>query len=138
MERSSSLLSGIVAGCALLIGCAVFDGGEAYPLATQPPVSGSGGFAALVSGVLAIDLDRGCVWLEEDGRRYPVVWPTGTTAEEDPFVVKLANGEARPGDRLSGGGGYRRPAEVPELAACADEGEVAVFNPNAKIEVTPR
>lgn len=94
---------------------------------------GSAGMAAEVVGVLtAAD---GCVLLEQDGTRYPVVWPSGTSvADADPLTVELPSGaELELGDRVRGGGGYLSAAdvgiEVPD--ECLNEyGEVAVFNPD--------
>lgn len=93
----------------------------------------SGGLHAQVVGALAVA--DGCVLLDQDGNRFPVVWPSGTSvAGTDPLIIELPSGEQLElGDQVSGGGGYlsqeRAGIDVPN--ACLNEyGEVAVFNPD--------
>ena len=93
----------------------------------------SGGMAAEVTGALTVA--DGCILLEQDGSRYPVVWPRGTTvAETDPVVIELPSGaQLSLGGQVRGGGGYLKAdaldIEVPET--CLNEwSEVAVFNPS--------
>lgn len=56
---------------------------------------------AIVTGIVEVDLEEGCVWLSDpDGARYPVVWPAATAAQSDPFAIVLADGQlVQPGDR---------------------------------------
>lgn len=100
-----------------------------------------GGQDAEVGGTLTTG--DGCVMLDQDGNRFPVVWPSGTSVEgTDPLVVELPSGEQlSEGDQVSGGGGYpyadTLDIEVPQ--ACLNEwGEVAVFNPDDDSEVVAR
>jgi hypothetical protein len=100
-----------------------------------------GGQDAEVGGTLTTG--DGCVMLDQDGNRFPVVWPRGTSVEAtDPLVIELPSGEQlREGDQVSGGGGYpyadALDIEVPE--ACLNEwGELAVFNPDDDPEVVAR
>lgn len=103
------------------------------------------GMDAIVSGVVDVDSDAGCVWLAESaGTRYPVVWPVGTTAQSDPFQVTLPDGQViLSGDRVEGGGGYVDAAATtrglgldPFPAECIHVGDAAVFNSNAALTVT--
>ena len=105
-----------------------------------------GGRDAIVSGIVEVDLDAGCVWLSDpDGTRYPVIWPAGTSARSDPFGITVGEGlVVRPGDRVEGGGGYvaagsatRRLGLEPFPAECVQVGTAAVFNAGSLIEVTP-
>lgn len=111
------------------------------PVMRYPDSSGSGdGMDALVSGVLVLDGD--CLYVARDGERrgYPVLWPSGTTWNDDAQAVVTPAGEMLPvGDEVAGGGGYlylgyiERVAgtEAAELAReCLDNttGEIAVFN----------
>lgn len=91
----------------------------------------AGGMDAEVVGVLSVA--DGCVLLEQDDSRFPVVWPSGTSVSStDPLVIELPSGaQLELGGRVSGGGGYLGAAsvgiDVPD--ACLNEyGEVAVFN----------
>ncbi|MEZ4501066.1 MAG: hypothetical protein R3C39_00360 [Dehalococcoidia bacterium] len=135
MRRAASMGATLVA-VVLFAACGEADR-EAFPLATREPASNPGGNDAIVLGVLEVDLDRGCVWLGLEGLRYPVVWPTGATAEREPFVVHLPGDvEARPGDHVSGAGGYLpTPPDRPD--PCSETGEVALFNHDSRIEVEP-
>lgn len=125
-------------------------GAEDFPLVTRAPVLNPGGETAQIRGTIEVDLDRGCVWLTSDGRRFAVIWPAGTTATLDPFELHLdgieGGGSAREGDHLSGGGGYAssrarasRYGIVGTLdQACVGAAEIAVFNHYDSITVTPR
>ncbi len=104
--------------------------------------SEDGGMGAIVEGTLEVDLGLGCVWLSAaDGSRHPVIWPAGTTTETDPFAVVLPDGRtASHGDLVSGGGGYvdasaatSRTEAFPD--ECVQDGQAAVFNANAEVEV---
>jgi hypothetical protein len=111
----------------------------------------SGGFRtdgmdAIVSGVVEVDLDDGCVWLTDPGgSRLPVVWPAGATATIDPFSIELRDGQRiEAGDLVEGGGGYIDALQASEWAGtepfseeCLSTGEAAVFNAGSEITVTP-
>ena len=101
---------------------------------------------AIVSGVVEVDLDAGCVWLSyPSGVRYPVVWPAGTSARSDPFGIRVAEGQVvGPGDRVEGSGGYiaadsatRRLGLEPFPRECVHVGTAAVFNADSPIGITP-
>lgn len=100
---------------------------------------------ALVGGVVETDQDTGCIWLsDQDGARYPVIWPRGTTAKASPFAITLADGQSvQAGDRVQGGGGYVDADGAtsglgiePFPAGCVHVGEAAVFNSGSEIAVT--
>lgn len=119
----------VLAGCGGINEQTVGDDGLAYFVHGRQ-VSSGGMDAAVVGTLTTAD---GCVLLDQDGNRSPVVWPSGTSVEAtDPLVIELPSGEQlREGDQVSGGGGYLNAdtldIDVPE--ACLNEwGEVAVFN----------
>ena len=127
----------VAAMVVLLAGCGGINtqtlGEEELAFFVHGPQIPSGGNAAEVVGTLTTG--GGCVLLDQDGNRFPVVWPSGTSVETtNPLVIELPSGEQlREGDQVSGGGGYpyaeTLDIEVPE--ACLNEwGEVAVFNPD--------
>lgn len=97
---------------------------------------------AIVTGVVEVDLELGCVWLSDtQGGRYPVIWPVGTTATVDPFQITLPDGSVLgPGDRVTGGGGYV-PADTATQGIdafpgeCVQTGDAAAFNSDSPIEV---
>ena len=61
--------------------------------------------AAMIIGTL--ELDGECLYTTFDGNRYPVLWPHGTTWDENNSSVVLANGTSLAlGTELDGGGGY--------------------------------
>lgn len=71
--------------------------------------------------------------------RYPVVWPHGTTiAAAAPLTLALPDGATvSVGDPVSGGGGYAQPAIAETYDRdCLTDGDLAVFNNGAPIEVT--
>jgi hypothetical protein len=94
--------------------------------------------AAIGAGVLSIDGD--CVRLRDS----PVVWPDGTSWDEDEQSVRLPGDRlARPGDTIGGGGGYftfEREDEDSRLGRllgdCVSLGdEVLVFNATEHLEL---
>jgi hypothetical protein len=101
------------------------------------------GMAAEVRGRL--QLDGGCLYvsLDEAAERYPILWPAGTSWDEQNQSVIPSVGEPMPiGSTLSGGGGYLHVADVRRLAgsdaaavasSCVDNqyGEIAVVNNQA-------
>lgn len=106
------------------------------------PSPGTGGEDAEVGGIL--EVGEGCVWLNSNGVRMPVVWPALTFGRADPPEIVLPTGEvARPGDAVDGGGGYSDAAAATERlglnpfpAQCIESGQAVVFS-NAPITVTP-
>jgi hypothetical protein len=101
---------------------------------------------AIVSGIVEIDQETGCVWLSDpSGARYPVIWPVGTTAQANPPGIVLTGSQVVvTGDRVEGGGGYVDAAAStdglglePFPAACVQVGDAASFNPGSPITVTP-
>jgi hypothetical protein len=133
----------------LLVGCSLF-GGDANE---KPTLEGfrvhdtdpGGGADAIVSGVVEIDQETGCVWLSDTaGGRAPVVWPLGTRAESDQPGIRLSDGQVvRPGDQVEGGGGYIDANAAtsgsglePFPDDCVHVGEAAVFNADSPITVT--
>lgn len=110
------------------------------------PSGSNGGMDAIVSGVVEIDLDAGCVWLSEpEGARYPVLWPAGTVAQTDPPAIQLPDGQlVQSGDRVEGGGGYVDAASAmtglglePYPSQCVQVGDAATFNASSAITVFP-
>jgi hypothetical protein len=99
---------------------------------------------AEIRGIL--QLDGECLYVEGD-ERYPVLWPAGTTWNEDDRAVVTSAGETlRAGDAVHGGGGYLHLDEVARLAgddaatlagSCVDNTfhEVAVVN-NTEAAIT--
>lgn len=105
---------------------------------------GEGGMGAIVQGTVEVDLEVGCVWLStSDGARHPVIWPSGTEAGEEPFLITLPNGETvGDGDLVSGGGGYVSAASAtqgmePFPEQCIQDGQAAVFNASSEVQVVP-
>ncbi len=105
-----------------------------------------GGMDAIVSGVVEIGQETGCVWLSDpSGARYPVIWPVGTTMQASPPGIVLSGGQTvADGDRVEGSGGYvDADASTSGLGlepfpdACIHVGEAASFNPGSPITVTP-
>jgi hypothetical protein len=101
---------------------------------------------ALVIGTLGHDAETGCLFLEQDGRAYPVVWPHGTVANDEPLrLVVSGNAVVTVGDRVEGAGGYLSsttltqidPEAVPSAACLTAGDEIAVFNSRASITVSP-
>ena len=136
---ASLILVVAIGGLVLDLGSEPSAGDELIRVHTGP---GTGGMDAIVTGVVEIDLELGCVWLSDPGgARYPVVWPSGTRASLDPFELTFANGlTARAGDRVTGGGGYVNAASAvsdPFPDACLQTGDAAVFNAGSDIEVEP-
>jgi len=114
-------------------------------LLTHSHVGSGFGFDALPSGVLDLDLERGCVLLSGQA----VIWPAGTTLSRDPPRLHLPGGlTARPGDTVRGGGGVVPPAgprqsssgiegDLERALGCATEPEVVVFGSRGSMSVSP-
>jgi len=91
MRRAASVGATLVA-VVLLAACGEPEG-EAFPLATREAVpTPAAELTAIVSGVLEVDLERGFTWLDTVRGRYEAVWPNGTRAKHDPFVLRFADG----------------------------------------------
>ena len=99
------------------------------------------GMAALIRGVL--QLEGLCLYIAAInvvGERYPVLWPGGTTwDEQNSSVIPPVGGPIPMGSRVEGGGGFLYVSDVERLAgpdasarasSCVDNtyGEIAVFN----------
>ena len=99
------------------------------------------GMAALIRGVL--QLEGMCLYIAATdvvGERYPVLWPGGTTWDEQNNSVIPPVGAPIPiGSRVEGGGGFLYVSDIERLAgpeastratSCVDNtyGEIAVFN----------
>ncbi|MGH8924539.1 MAG: hypothetical protein ACRDWA_07900 [Acidimicrobiia bacterium] len=105
-----------------------------------------GGMDAIVSGIVEIDQETGCVWLSDpSGARYPVIWPVNTTSQANPPGIVLPGGQVVvTGDRVQGGGGSVDADTStsglglePFPEACVQVGDAAAFNPGSSITVTP-
>jgi hypothetical protein len=103
------------------------------------------GMDAIVSGIVEIDEDTGCVWLSDpDGARSPVVWPLATEVQSDPVGILLQDRQVvRSGDQVEGGGGYVDAETAtngsglePFPDSCVQVGQAAVFNADSPINVT--
>lgn len=108
---------------------------EVTDLPGAPPWTG---LLAIVHGRVTYDGELDCFFLENEGGRYPVVWPVGTTGTPDGPGVVLPDGTvARVGDEVTGGGGYREVADDYEIpSGCRSAlGGVAVYNPGEPVEV---
>lgn len=97
---------------------------------TEPTVTE----AALIEGSILYEGD--CLYMEDDEvipRRSQVLWPYGTSWQEEPPGIVLPSGElVRVGGTISGGGGYYLPGDlarfttntaVSELARSCSAGE---------------
>jgi hypothetical protein len=115
------------------------EGGSALEL----PVADTSGDDrdAEIVGVVVFEEATGCVVLERDEYVYPVLWPEGTNAQRDPFLLTLPGGEVvHEGDTVVGGGGFpsdvsrERAEELGIPFTCIDApgrtpwNEVAVFD----------
>lgn len=101
------------------------------------------GMAAEVRGTLQIEGDCLYVFVDEAGERYPILWPAGTSWNEQNQSVTPSAGSPMPiGSVVSGGGGYLHVGDVKRLAGndaaaaasrCLDNqfGEIAVVNNQA-------
>jgi hypothetical protein len=107
------------------------------------PPSDNVGMAAEVRGTLQLDGACLYIFLDEAGERYPVLWPAGTTWDEQNQSVTPPAGSPMPvGSDVYGGGGYVPTAHIERLAgpdaaalasSCVDNeyGEIAVVNNQA-------
>lgn len=105
-------------------------------------LGGTSGMDALVGGTLTYD--DGCVLLSGD----VVVWPDGTSWDEEATVVRLGDGtEIHVGDSVTGGGGMAAEGRHKgswiesengrELAEClAPTAAVVIFNAVSDLEVS--
>ena len=110
-----------------------------------PPLIGGGGLDAEVRGAVKFDENTGCLFLELEDIRYPVVWPAGASWRADSPAVELQGQLIEPGMSVNGGGGYLKYEQVEESAgtvvadaaqACAGPtGEIAFFNIGGDVSV---
>ena len=55
---------------------------SSFPISAHR-TDGGGGMGAIVTGIVEVDADLGCVWLSDaDGSRHPAVWP---------FILSIRN-----------------------------------------------
>lgn len=105
------------------------------------------GMAAEVKGTVLFDDATGCLLLELEDVRYPLVWPGGTSWRTNPPGVVLDSGEiVEPGMTVYGAGGYLQregiehmagPAVADAAARCAGQtGEIAIFNIGSAVTIT--
>jgi hypothetical protein len=105
------------------------------------------GMAAEVKGTVLYDDATGCLLLDLEDARYPLVWPGGTSWRTDPPGVILDSGEiVEPGMTVHGGGGYLQREGIEHMAgtAVADAaarcagptGEIAIFNIGSTVTIT--
>ncbi|MFI7493318.1 hypothetical protein ACH9D2_01140 [Kocuria sp. M4R2S49] len=77
---------------------------------------------------------------------YPVIWPAGTTWQEDPPAVVLEGGQVvEPGTSVIGAGGYLQRDDIQEFVGSAvtdaagncvgETGEIALFNIGSDVQV---
>ena len=131
----------VIALVATLAACAGVEGGdEDAALHVVHPSAEPTGLDGIVEGVVETDASTRCTWLEGgDGERLTIVWPAGTTANDDLSEIRLPNGDVvRRGDWVSGGGGYVPVdhgawGDVPD--SCANGDVVAMFNSTADVRV---
>ncbi len=100
---------------------------------------------AEVRGIVVFEENTGCLLLEFENRRYPVVWPAGASWQADPPAVELQGQLIKPGMAVDGGGGYLKYEQVKESAGtvvadaaqrCAGPtDEVAFFNLGQDVSV---
>jgi hypothetical protein len=101
-----------------------------------------GGEDALIEGTLTTGSECVLLQMVESGAAYPVIWPSGTSiAGDDPLTLRLPSGEELTvGRAVGGGGGFHQATsdrvDVDIPARCLPEsGEVAVFNPDARLTI---
>lgn len=118
------------------------------PVLTSParPLSETDGMGADVMGMLRFDDSTNCLLMKLEVVRFPLIWPAGTSWQEDPPAVVLKDGETIvPGTLVYGGGGYLHRGHVEQVAGavvadaaerCAGPtGEIAFFNIESDVDV---
>ena len=118
-------------------------GGTTVRLPVSGWTPGSGGYDALIQGVLRLDEEH-CVYLEagqdgaDPGRVWPV-WPAGFKALRDGERLTLLDGAGRvvahDGDRVSMGGGYGPAGTFVGQPCLPESGEVAIVQ--SEVTVSP-
>ena len=118
------------------------------PVLTSPAGPGDGGMEAQVRGTVQIRGD--CLMLVQedvpDAPAYPVIWPAGTTWQEDPPAVVLEDGRVvEPGTSVTGAGGYLQRDDIEGIVGSAvadavggcvgETGEIALFNIGSDVQV---
>lgn len=93
--------------------------------------------AAEIIGTLELDGD--CLYTAFEGNRYPVLWPYGTTWDEDSSSVVLPDGtELTIGGEVYGGGGYLYPDTIGGLTSdesVLERAELCAEEPYSEIAV---
>ena len=111
----------------------------------RPSLINGGGLDALVIGTVVFDENTGCLFLELENHRYPVVWPAGASWRANAPAVELQGQLIEPGMSVEGGGGYLKYEHIKVSAgtavadaaqACADPtGQIAFFNMGSDVKV---
>jgi len=104
-----------------------------------------GGDDAQVLGMVVVDVEAGCVQLELDGRRYPVVWPSGARWNATVPGVEFGGDIITHGTEVVGGGGWYSYDRAKDLvgSAVADAAqrclgatnEIAMFNTKSEVRI---
>lgn len=141
-------IGGVVVIAALVMASCSSAGYVDGPVLTseRPSLLGGEGMDAIVGGT--VTLDDGCLYLVSGDVAVPVLWPHGTSWNDDAPAVILDDVEVEPGMQVTGSGGYV-PLDRVRLAtafgaavaaaaeACAGPtGEIAVFNAGSDVSVT--
>lgn len=148
-RNGSGRTSLLVLSVACLAACGGSGAGTVDgPVLTSPTGPGDSGMEAQVRGAVEIRAD--CLMLVQedapDAPAYPVIWPAGTTWQEDPPAVVLEGGQVvEPGTSVIGAGGYLQRDDIEEFVGpavadaagdCVGEtGEIALFNIGSDVQV---
>lgn len=83
-----------------------------------------------------LELDGDCLYVASAGNRYPVLWPYGTTWNDDSSSVVLPGGTTIAlGDEVDGGGGYLHVGSLALDAAVLERAEQCAEEPYFEIAV---
>lgn len=148
-RNGSGRKSLLVLSVACLAACGGSSAGTVDgPVLTSPTGAGDSGMEAEVRGTVEIRDD--CLMLvQEDvpgAPAYPVIWPAGTTWQEDPPAVVLEGGQVvEPGTSVIGAGGYLQRDDLEGFVGSAvadaagncvgETGEIALFNIDSDVQV---
>lgn len=97
-----------------------------------------GGLDALIAGTVGYDADARCLYLEDGGLRYPVIWPyDAEIVSGDPLTISAGGASGiTVGTYVEGGGGYHGAStfdvNIPDGCLGPYE-EVAQFNQRERI-----
>ena len=110
------------AAVVLLAGCATATSDEPVPFGTHHVDKDAGMPAAEVRGTL--NLTDGCLMVELEGNKYPLVLPDVAVWDEQAQEVTIEGRTYAMGDEVSWGGAYGPRGDVPET--CPLDPETAV------------